>query len=151
MGAGGGGMRQSQFKKNDKVFPRKLLIKKNICQKKEKKRFPLYMYTVCHASRTMTDMSKLIPHTNKHSLVASQVPDSSPTVGTLSIRCTNLSWPKRLLLHYLLDFVGCFAFVDADNRNAMSTRRLMPKLDELYCFSAVPELINNNLLTVCRR
>ena len=109
------------------------------------------MYTVCHASRTMTDMSKLIPHTNKHSLVASQVPDSSPTVGTLSIRCTNLSWPKRLLLHYLHDFVGCFAFVDADNRNAMSTRRLMPKLDELYCFRAVPELINNNLLTVCRR
>ena len=119
--------------------------------KEGKKRFPLYMYRVCHASRTMTDMSKLIPHTNKHSLVASQVPDSSPTVGTLSIRCTNLSWPKRLLLHYLLDFVGCFAFVDADNRNAMSTRRLMPKLDELYCFSAVPELINNNLLTVCRR
>ena len=119
--------------------------------KEGKKRFPLYMYTVCHASRTMTDMSKLIPHTNKHSLVASQVPDSSPTIGTLSIRCTNLSWPKRLLLHYLLDFVGCFAFVDADNRNAMSTRRLMPKLDELYCFSAVPELINNNLLTVCRR
>ena len=73
------------------------------------------------------------------------------TVGTLSIRCTNLSWPKRLLLHYLHDFVGCFAFVDADTRNAMSTRRLMPKLDELYCFSAVPELINNNLLTVCRR
>lgn len=109
------------------------------------------MYTVYHASRTMTDMSKLILHTNKHSLVASQVPDSSPTVGTLSIRCTNLSWPKRLLLHYLHDFVGCFAFVDADNRNAMSTRRLMPKLDELYCFRAVPELINNNLLTVCRR
>ena len=109
------------------------------------------MYTVYHASRTMTDMSKLILHTNKHSLVASQVPDSSPTVGTLSIRCTNLSWPKRLLLHYLHDFVGCFAFADADNRNAMSTRRLMPKLDELYCFSAVPELINNNLLAVCRR
>ena len=92
MGAGGGGTRQRQFKKNNKVFPRKLLIKnmyiyipadsgqKNICQrrKKKKKRFPLYMYTVCHASRTMTDMSKLIPHT-KHSFVASrsQVPDSS--------------------------------------------------------------------------
>ena len=44
------------------------------------------MYTDYHASRTMTDMSNLIPHTNKHSLVASQVPDSSPTVGTLSIR-----------------------------------------------------------------
>ena len=136
MGAGGGGTRQRQFKKNNKVFPRKLLIKnmyifipadsgqKNICQrrKKKKKRFPLYMYTVCHASRTMTDMSKLIPHTNKHSLVASQVPDSSPTVGTLSIRCTNLSWPKRLLLHNLHDFVGCFPFVDADSETSFNCR-----------------------------
>ena len=65
MGAGDGGMRQRQFKKNNKVFPRKLLIKnmyiyipvnsgqKNICQRRKKKRFPPYMYTVCHASRTM--------------------------------------------------------------------------------------------------
>ena len=90
--------------------------------KEEKKKFPPYMYTVCHASRTMTDMSKLIPHTNKHSLVASQVPDSSPTVGTLSIRCTNLSWPKRLLLHNLHDFVGCFPFVDADSETSFNCR-----------------------------
>lgn len=135
MGAGGGGTRQRQFKKNNKVFPRKLLIKiiyiyipadsgqKVICQRrKKKKRFPLYMYTVCHASRTMTDMSKLIPLTSKHSLVASQVPDSSPTVGTLSIRCTNLSWPKRLLLHNLHDFVGCFPFVDADSETSFNCR-----------------------------
>ena len=37
----------------------------------------------------MTDVSKSIPHTNKHSLFASQVPDSSPTVGTLSIRSSH--------------------------------------------------------------
>ena len=90
--------------------------------KEEKKRFPPYMYTDYHASRTMTDMSNLIPHTNKHSLVASQVPDSSPTVGTLSIRCTNLSGPKRLLLHYLHAFVGCFPFVDADSETSFNCR-----------------------------
>ena len=50
MGAGGGGTRQRQFKKNNKVFPRKLLIKnmyiyipadsgqKNICQRRKKKK-----------------------------------------------------------------------------------------------------------------
>ena len=79
----------------------KLLIKKNTLtdsgQKiyaqggKKKQRLPPYTYTLCHANPAMTDMSKLLPHTNKDSLVASQVPDSSPTVGTLSIRCTNLS------------------------------------------------------------
>ena len=91
-------------------------------KKEKKKRFPPYMYKVCDVSRTMTDMSKLIPHTNTHSLVASQVPDSSPTVGTLSIRRTNLSWPKRLLLHYLHDFVGCFPFVDADSETSFNCR-----------------------------
>ena len=131
------------------ILPRKILIKKsiltdsgqkNLCPRRKK--IVPYMYAVCHASRTMTDVSKLIPCKNKHSLVASQVPDSSPTVGTLSIRRTNLTWPKRLLLHFVHDFVGCFAFVDADSETSFNRRCCLiemqwapddsvPKLDEL--------------------
>ena len=100
------------------------------------------MYTVCHASRTMTDVKIDTAYETFFRCFSISGSRFLATVGTLSIRCTNLSWPKRLLLHNLHDFVGCFPFVDADSETSFNCRCCLkemqwapddsvPKLDEL--------------------
>ena len=137
MGAGDGGTRQRQFKKNNKVFPRKLLIKnmyiyipadsgqKNICQRRKKKKKEISTLHVHGLSRqSYHDRYVKIDTAYETFFRCFSISGSRflATVGTLSIRCTNLSWPKRLLLHNLHDFVGCFPFVDADSETSFNCR-----------------------------